>query len=129
MITAEAVTLLCSACGHTATLTGPHWRTLTELAAAAEHGPCDRPAVGVSSAPERIRRFVAERMEVAPGAHVATDDVRRAYDDWPGNEGRYSDGSTFGRWFRQVMPAGVHVQRSRIDDRRENWIMGMRLKE
>lgn len=98
------------------------------------HAPgCGKPVIergpGTFPTPDRIRRFVAQRMERAPGQHVSIAALMTAWDDWEGNEGHYAAPNTFGRWIRQSVPDGVTVQRRRLDNDRQNWVIGMRLRE
>lgn len=128
LIIDNAAHLLCLECGRNEAVP-VDWQSLAELADAARHGPCDQLGQpGVSPAPERFRRFVDECMVLDAGRQVSMEAARDAYDEWPGNEGHLAEYSTFGRWFRQVMPAGVRVHRRLIDGERHNWIIGMRLR-
>lgn len=128
--------IFCGGCGSKANLLMDHWLTPQELEAGAKEAVTHRRgcghsaalgAPGIVAAPDRIRRFVADRMVMAPGDCVSMEALRDAYDDWPGNENTSAEYSTFGRWIRQAVPDGVTVERRRIGTERHNWIMGMRL--
>jgi hypothetical protein len=135
---ADALLIMCIGCGIEGRIADPRWMSLPELARvsndAIAHLPtCGRthaPADGriAPPAPQRIHAFVSECMVLEDGAYVSMEDLRAAYDGWPGNELAYADYTTFGKWIRQAIPAGARVVRKRLDGERQNWIMGMRLR-
>lgn len=118
---------LCAACGRKSNLSLGEWLDLGDVAKHLRHAPCGAGRPGVSTAPEVIRRFFAERTEVAAGRYVSMEELRAAFDAWPDNEGRYAEYSTFGRWARQVLPPEARVERRRLDDQRQNWVINLRL--
>lgn len=129
---------MCTDCGVLARLTpAPQWWTVGDLREAGErvieHLPrCGRPAPGtpgVIPTPDRMYRFVAECMELAPDEYVSIETLMSEWDGWDGNEGHYAAFSTFGRWLRQALPEGVKVERKRLDNQRQNWVIGMRLRK
>lgn len=129
MITpSNEVLAVCIVCGKKTGLPLGEWLDLDDLIKGVRHAPCASGRRGVSAAPDVLRRFFDECTIVNPTAYVSMEALRDAFDAWPGNGGRYSEYSTFGRWARQILPAGVRVERRRLDNERQNWVIGLRLK-
>ena len=120
---------VCVTCGKKSGLSLGEWLDLSDLIEGLRHAPCDKGQRGVSHAPDLLRRFFDERTQITPGAHVSMEALRGAFDDWPGNQGRSAEYSTFSRWARQILPDNVRFERRRLDGQRQNWVINLRLND